>query len=324
MDSLFYLKKADMKNVVLMAVAMLVAVACGQSYEEQKRLSRSERQRLAKENEAALKIAVMPTLDCLPLYVARQYHLFDSLGADVRLKLYNAQMDCDTALVNKRVEGAVTDMVRATRMETLGTPLVYITTTNAYWQLITNRIARIKELKQLNDKMIAMTRYSVTDMLADHAVDSARLISEMVFRIQVNDVDVRLRMLQNNEMDAVLLTEPQATVARMQKNPVLMDSRKVGMKMGVIAARQEARNDTARQKQWNVLLKAYNMACDSINKHGLKHYSQLISQYCKVNAAVVNALPADLKFAHATPPRKEDKERAAEWLAKKVDSDEIK
>ena len=59
--------------------------------------------------------------------------------------------------------------------------------------------------------MLAMTRYSATDLLADYAVDSAKLKSEQVFKIQVNDVNIRLKMLLNNEIDAVLLTEPQAT-----------------------------------------------------------------------------------------------------------------
>ena len=41
-------------------------------------------------------------------------------------------------------------------------------------------------------------------------------------------------MLLNNEMDAMLLTEPQATTARIYKNDVLMDSRDKDMRLGVI------------------------------------------------------------------------------------------
>ena len=63
--------------------------ACGNSYQESKRLSRLERQRLAKEDSAALKIAVMPTLDCLPLYVAREYKWFCDGKTDIRLKYFS-------------------------------------------------------------------------------------------------------------------------------------------------------------------------------------------------------------------------------------------
>ena len=100
-----------MKKLIYLCLIILMAGACGQSYEETKRLSRLERQRQMREDSAALKIAVMPTLDCLPMLVARQYNLYDSLGADIRLKFYSAHIDCDTALLNDRVEGTVTAVI---------------------------------------------------------------------------------------------------------------------------------------------------------------------------------------------------------------------
>lgn len=87
-----------MKHIILIFVSTALLAACGPSYEEQKRLTREERQRLAREDSAALKIAVTPTLDCLPLYVAQHHGLFAALGADVRLKRFAARMDCDEAL----------------------------------------------------------------------------------------------------------------------------------------------------------------------------------------------------------------------------------
>ena len=162
-----------MKNLIICIVGVLLLAACGQSYEETKRLTREQKREAARKDSAALKVAVMPTMDCLPLFVAQHYHLYDTLRGGVRLKYYKAQMDCDTALMRGRVEGSVTDLVRAARMAKQGTKLRYVATTNAYWQLISNRNSRVKQVKQLDDKMIAMTRYSVTDMLADAAIDSA-------------------------------------------------------------------------------------------------------------------------------------------------------
>ena len=177
----------------------MVLFGCGQSYEETKRISKAQRLKMAREDSAALKIAVLPTLDCLPLYLAKDHQMFDT-AVDIRLKHFTAQMDIDTALTNNRVELGVTDLVRAERMMKQGVSIEYLTATNAYWQLVTNRIARITDLKHLDDKMLAMTRYSVTDLLGDLAADSAKLKSERVFRIQINDVHVRLKMLENNEI----------------------------------------------------------------------------------------------------------------------------
>ena len=201
-----------MRKILLLFATILLIAGCGQSYEETKRLSRAQRLKLWREDSAALKVAVMPTLDCLPVFIAKDHQMFDTV-VDIRLKRFNAQMDCDTALMRGRVEGAISDLVRTERMIQQGTPLKYVAATNAYWLLISNRQLRMSNLKHLDDRMLAMTRYSVTDLLSDLAVDSAKLKSERVFRIQINDVNVRLKMLENNEMDALLMTEPQATQA---------------------------------------------------------------------------------------------------------------
>ena len=103
-----------MKKLLIGMVVALLIVGCGQSYDETKRLKQEKRTRELREDSAALKVAVMPTLDCLPLYVAEEREMFDTI-VDIRLKCYTAQMDCDTALQRGRVEMAVSDLVRAER-----------------------------------------------------------------------------------------------------------------------------------------------------------------------------------------------------------------
>jgi NitT/TauT family transport system substrate-binding protein len=308
-----------MKYVKLFPVivlGLLLVLGCGQSYEETKRITRAQRLKLMREDSAALKVAVLPTLDCLPIYLAKDHQMFDT-AVDIRLKRFTAQMDVDTALMNKRVELGVTDVVRAERMKKLGDSLIYLTATNAYWQLITNRGARITDLKHLDDKMLAMTRYSATDLLGDLAVDSAKLKPERVFRIQINDVNVRLKMLENNEMDALLMTEPQATQARQLKHKVLLDSRKLDIRMGAIVMQGKGLDDQTRKKQLRVFRNGYNQACDSINKYGVAEYKDLLMKYCRVKESTINALPKDLKFERIALPREEDIVRARKWLSNK-------
>ena len=302
-----------MKKTLFYVIIGLLVVACGNSYEEQKRLSRAEKIRLAKEDSMALKVGVLPTLDCLPVFVAKDCCLFDTLGVDVRLREMSGQIDCDEALRKGDVEGAVTDLVRGQRLIRRGTALRYVISTNAYWQFISNRRSRISDLKQMEDKMLAMSRFSVTDMLGDMAVDSARVKSEYVFRVQINDPNIRLKMLLNNEMDAMMATEPQATTARLFKNPVLMDSRHKDIRMGVFAFRERALKEKDRTKQLDLFVKAYNMACDSLNQNGMQHYGHIISKYTKADKRTIGQLPK-LHFDHAASPRQKDIDRANRWL----------
>ena len=112
-------------------------------------------------------------------------------------------------------------------------------------------------------------------------------------------------MLTNNEMDAAWLAEPQATVARMQNYPVLMDSKKENISLGIIVFRKKSINNQYRQNQVHKFINAYNLACDSINKYGLKHYSAVISRYCSVDENIIPSIPK-MKFSHADKTKDDD------------------
>lgn len=307
-----------MRKIVCIIATICLLTSCGQSYEEKQKISRAQRRQMLREDSAALKVAVMPTMDCLPLFVAAEHGLFKAQGVDVRLKHFTAQMDCDTAVARGRVEGLVSDLVRTERLQQQGTPLRYVAATNAYWQLITNRNARIRELKQLDDKMVGMTRYSATDLLTSIAVDSAKLKTERVFRIQINDVNIRLRMLIGNELDAMLLTEPQAVQARLQKHRVLMDSRSLDLRLGVLAFSEKALKDTKREQQLTLFVKAYGQACDSLARRGVLSYRDVAEKYCHVTGAALDSLAKTVTFETVSAPRQKDVERAQMWVGKGV------
>ncbi len=290
--------------IICVVVLLSLFVACNKSYQEQKQEEKKTLAETLRKDSLALKIATVPTLDCLPLFIGVEDSLFEHNGVDVHLKQRNGQIDCDTLIRGKYVEGIVSDLIRTERLKKEGIALRYLTATNAYWQLYTNHISRIKELKQLSDKMIAMTRYSATNYLADYAIDSAKPQYD-VFKIQINDPRTRIKMMINNEMDAALFTEPQATTARIYNNPMLMDSRDKNIRFGVIAFRESALKDKRRQKQLKAFTKVYNMAVDSINYYGFGHYAAIIMKYTNADEKTIKALPK-LKFNHVNPPRQRD------------------
>lgn len=290
-----------MKKLFFATVAFVVMLAgCGQRYSERQRLTRQERQRQKTADSLALKVGVMPTLDCLPLFLAKESGIFDTLGVDVRLFLRNAQMDIDTALIGGCIEGAVSDSVRVDRMIKKGVPLTSIGPTSASWQLITNRSARLKALSQLGDHMVAMTRYSATDYLTDYVLRDVKT-QATIYRVQINDVSLRLKMLLNNEMDALWLPEPQSTAARLEKHLLLWDTNEHQKYLGVFAFRNKALADKRIYAQVELFMKAYNTACDSLNSRGLQHYGRLIETYCDVGSETVNALPK-VKYSRLSLP----------------------
>lgn len=281
-------EQKKLRTIFYLLAVLLLLSSCGE--DEAVKVAR-ERRRQQIADSLALKVAVTPTLDCLPLYLAQEEGWFEREGVSVLLRPYQAQMDQDTALLRHRVEGMTTDRVRTAWVEEQGVKLQEVAETNLKWQLLTNKTARIKLFSQLDDRMIAMTRRSATDMLAQRVIDSASLQPERVFRIQVNDVGVRLAMLENGIMDAMLLPEPQATQARRAGHPVLLDTDSMGLHLGIIVFSEEVMADTMRQRQVEQFLRVYHAACDTLAANGLQHYGDLIVRCCHVQPQVIDDLP---------------------------------
>ena len=214
-------------------------------------------------------------------------------------------MDCDTAILRGRVQGVFTDLVRAERMRQKGAKLHEAGATNLHWQLISNRNARIKNVRQLADKMVGMTRFSGTDFLTTEIIDSSKPKNE-VFRIQVNNVFVRLKMIMGYEVDAAFLSEPQATVARMANNNVLADTKEKDLRLGVAVFSMAAKDQKKVRQALPAFVKAYNKACDSLNINGMQHYADLLKTHFQLNDAAVGALPK-IAYAKMTPVREKDR-----------------
>nr|WP_314645006.1 ABC transporter substrate-binding protein [uncultured Prevotella sp.] len=294
----------------LLILAVLTFVSCGKSDKELQ--AERQAQKLA-EREAyqkAYKIAVMPTMDCLPAYLLKDSLLYDTAKVDIRLCRFNAQMDCDTAMIGGSVQVAFSDLVRTERLKHKNKVLMhYLTDTNLNWQLIADKDSKLKQLSDLSDKIVAMTRFSGTDLLTDMAVKKAKP-KYQVFRVQVNDVLVRLAMLQNHEIDAYWFAEPQITKALSADNNSLFNSEDAGVHLGVVAIMDKVR----RQDEEAAFAEAYDKAVEQINKNGVKYYSALIQKYMKVDESVVRALP-DIKYTKIGPPRKADLLMARNFLS---------
>lgn len=294
----------------LLILAVLTFVSCGKSDKELQAERQAQKVAEREAYQKAYKIAVKPTMDCLPAYLLKDSLLYDTAKVDIRLCRFNAQMDCDTAMIGGSVQAAFSDLVRTERLKHRNKVLMhYLTDTNLNWQLIADKDSKLKQLSDLSDKIVAMTRFSGTDLLTDMAVKKAKP-KYQVFRVQVNDVLVRLAMLQNHEIDAYWFSEPQITKALSADNNSLFNSEDAGVHLGVVAIMDKVR----RQDEEAAFAAAYDKAVEQINKNGVKYYSALIQKYMKVDESVVRALP-DIKYTKIGPPRKADLLMARNFLS---------
>ena len=175
-------------------------------------------------DSTALRIAVMPALNCLPVYYAEKTGLADSLGVEIRLLRYQAQMDIDTAITGGHVDMAFTDLIRQARLSKQ-VKLTPIASCDEPLSLISLKTKRVKQVNQMKEQMIAVSRLSATDYWCDRLLDSTHTSYDEIYRPQVNDVRLRAEMLRQGLIDAAMMGEPFATWMTMLGHKRLFQSK---------------------------------------------------------------------------------------------------
>lgn len=250
--------------------------------------------------QRAFKVGVMPTMDCLPIFLLKDSALYNLDDIDIRLKEYTSQRDCDTAMINGRVQAAVTDLVQAEYLkDEKNAVLDYMTETNATWQLMATPASGIKQVEDLGDKVIGLAFNSVTQYLTIQVI-SSHSIKNRTYGSQINDIFIRMQMLRNKQLDAVWTSEPQTTQAKILGNKEIYNSTKQDFTPGAIVF-----VNAPKVEKRQAFEDAYNKAVDIINKHPIQYFAPLIKKYMRVDDKVISALP-NMVYKRVTPPRRRD------------------
>ena len=163
------------------------------------------------------RIAVLPTDECRPLLIAQQHGMFDTLGFTVRLDTFLSAMDADTALLSGHVQMLVTDSVRLAYLNTLtGGDLVPVVVDTLRLSMMMTAQSRVKSTKSLKEKIVAATRQSALAHFAAATMKGIGLKAEDLNCPQINDIDLRSKMLGLEQFDGAILPEPWATRAEEQ------------------------------------------------------------------------------------------------------------
>lgn len=265
----------------------------------------------ARRDSAALHVALMPVADCLPFYMAQRTGIYERLGLDLRIHTLWAQLDTDTALLRRRVHVAYSDLARAIMMQQTDTfDLRAVAALPGELELITNRRGRVRTLGQLKERMVAVSRHSITDFWSDRLMDSARMEQTDIFRPQINSLRIRTDMLCNGTMDAALLPQPFALEAQLRGHTSNFTTHDLQPRLAALLVPSDILKDSTRLQQLRLLFQGYDEAValrDSL--------PQLLSQLCltpdSLTDTIARALPIPPTLA---APQRADADAALRWL----------
>ena len=195
--------------------------------------------------DSSLHIAIIMTAEADSLMGMDCARWIDSLGIDVTVDTFYSAMDADTAFLKGHAHMLMTDSVKVEylkkvmkEMSAQGADaqnekktaegkgaaakgadaqdggkdsIIVLHNSTLTLSLITTKSSRIKNIKSLKDKIIAVTRNSAVDYTADKIMTKAQMPLEALNRPQINDLKLRKQMLMLGQYDGAILPEPYAT-----------------------------------------------------------------------------------------------------------------
>jgi NitT/TauT family transport system substrate-binding protein len=298
-----------MKNVISFLTTIIMLASC--AHKQEAMLSVQEEE---KTDSMALRIALMPTLGCLPIYYAQRTGIADSLKLDIRLCHYTAQMDIDTAIVRGHADIAYSDIIRTIRLSDSCSVSPFLATYEPL-TLVAPKGKRISKTKQMSEKMIAICRLSATDYWSEKMLDSAKVSLDSIYRPQINDVKLRSKMLCTGLLEGAMLEEPYASWAIMEGNKKLQKTKDTSPQFHVWVMVDSLVKDKRKMEQTRQFVAVYKTALENINK-GLyaDTLRSILTKEYEIPESVVDSLSIT-PLQQPTPPQKKDVEEAAKWLS---------
>lgn len=250
-------------------------------------------------DSTALRLALMPTMGCLPFHYAEQMGIYDSLGLNIEIVPFNAQFDCDSALLGGSVDAAATDLLRLQYYQQRSEKLVAFMSLADSWSLMVTEKNPGKTLRRIGNQTLACSRFSASDYYSRVALLSAGLDTDTLFRPQINNLFLRTTMLQNGQVDAAMLPEPLVTAAGFAGARRLYTSSAADtIRMTCIAMRPARLN----QEQKNILIKGYNKAAQLIESKKDNNLRNILQNTYKLRPEACDSLRLPQPFPRAIQP----------------------
>lgn len=218
----------------------------------------------AADDSTALRVGVLPTMECLPFYYADSMGVFDSVGLDVTLVTFGAAMDADTAFANGLVDGVATDLVKACVWNGQGDSVRVAIGADLQLWLVASPGVELRGTDALKEKIVGITRHSAVDFFADKVLEMEKLESQDLNKPQINNLWTRMQMVLQKQYDGAVLPEPYAMWATAKGAERLWSIEELGVKgmMCVVFGDSVYR---AREVEMEKLRMAYGMATEALN-----------------------------------------------------------
>jgi len=263
----------------------------------------------------ALRIAILPILDTLPMFVAEEQGAFDQHGVEVEFISVASAAERDQLLQAGKIDGIITDLVAlalynrdaprvvAVRYAMTPTPIF------AQFRVMATKASGISQPEGLVDVPIGISEGTVIEYVTDRMLEAEGLAPDEIETLAVPKIPERMALLRSGELDAATLPEPLASlVIEEGAVAVVDDTQHTKTSCSVYAFRKEVLD--AHPEAVSGFLEAVSRASQSINEDKAR-WSDLLAEK--------NLVPKPLMGSYELPDYPRDETPSQAQLTDAVD-----
>jgi NitT/TauT family transport system substrate-binding protein len=173
----------------------------------------------AAQEDPTLKIAVLPILDALPMYVAEAQGYFKDAGIKVEFMPVASAAERDQVMQAGQVDGMINDLTSTVLYNKDAQKIAVVrfartaSADKPQFSLLVSKDSGITTPDQLKGVEIGISQNTVIDYLTQRILENAGLATADIKTINVPAIPDRLQLLNEGQLKAAVLPEPAATLA---------------------------------------------------------------------------------------------------------------
>jgi NitT/TauT family transport system substrate-binding protein len=277
-------------------------------------------------DKISVRIAMLPILDTIPLYLAQDAGYFAAEGVSVEFIPVGSAAERDQVMAAGRADGMINDLVSVVLYNRQGITVqvvrfMRIASQNVpLYRVVASPKAGIKTVADLAGVPIGISQGSIIDYVTDRLLQFGGLAPDQIKTIAVPKIPERMALLSSGELKAATLPEPFATLA-IQNGAVVIADDTAHPELGnsVISFRKTFLDQHPTAVQG--FLRAVEKAIQDINASPEKG-RPILSKY--------NLVPTDLAASYPVPafpvsslPTQAQFDAVAQWAMQKRLVDQI-
>ncbi len=274
----------------------------------------------APEAPGILKIAVLPIIDTLPMYVAQQEGLFDRHGVNVEFIPVASAPERDQLLAAGGADGTINETLAVMLFNKEEVQMQVVryalrpTEGNGHFFILASSKSGISSVDGLKGVEIGVSQGTVIEYVTERLLQADGFTSEEIKTVAVPKIPDRMALLASGELSAGVMPDPLASLVVSQGGVIVTDdSSHPEYGFSVISFRKDVID--ANPEAIRGFLAAIEEATGLLNADPAK-YKNVLSEQKLVPPPLMESYRAPV-FPAAGVPTEEEWNDALSWLVEK-------